>query len=130
MAPKNDPLRRSDWIQWVGPMFRAEMRCEYCGLDGRDDLAGFRQLCYGLDHLIPKSIKRDGIDDPENLVVSCAACNRRKGAFDPRDENPDGTRDNNTPRERMITNVKEYLRGDMGYHEEAWSAFRAALSNI
>jgi hypothetical protein len=56
--------------------------------------------------------------------VACSACNRRKGDFDPREYKPDGTRNNETPRERMIEKVKEYLQGDWGYHEEAWTAFR------
>ena len=113
----NDP----DWERWVGPMLRAGLRCEYCGLNGRKDANAFRQLCrFGLDHLIPRSL--GGTDAPENLVVACGFCQLRKAAYDTRDNC-----DDNTPRGRMIAKVKERLRGSWKYHDDAWTELRQML---
>jgi CRISPR/Cas system Type II protein with McrA/HNH and RuvC-like nuclease domain len=34
------------------------------------------------DHLVPRSVTQD--DSPNNIVLSCVACNRYKDTFDPR----------------------------------------------
>lgn len=61
-VPKNDRALRL--------RIRANYRCEYC----RRDLAG---EIYELDHIVPQFLGGD--DEDNNLVVSCARCNRNKG---------------------------------------------------
>jgi hypothetical protein len=122
----DDLLAHDDWSEWVEPMRRARMQCEYYGLDGTRDLASFRQMALHMDHLLPRSL--GGGHTLENLVITCWPCNLNKGAFDPRNKNADGTRDPNTPRPRMIENVREYLQGAWDYNEKAWRAFIGRLS--
>lgn len=52
-------------------------RCWWCGHVVGD--------VYDVDHRIPLS--RGGTDDPENLVISCRSCNRKKGAKLPHEWN-------------------------------------------
>jgi hypothetical protein len=102
---------------------RDNLRCVYCGLDGTKDLNAFRQLVMGFDHLVPRKII-EPVGSPENLVTCCWTCNRWKGQRDPRDLTPDGKgRDPHTPREKMIENVRSYLRSyDFEYYERARKA--------
>lgn len=58
--------------------------CRYCGEECKPYLKphGWNRVRkmsgVEIDHVIPKS--RGGTDDLDNLVVSCAPCNRRKYA--------------------------------------------------
>ena len=64
----NLPRRRpSDRISRRAVFARDRHRCQYCGSD--------RHLT--LDHVVPRS--RGGEDTWDNLVTSCAPCNRKKG---------------------------------------------------
>jgi hypothetical protein len=119
----NDPLDCEDWSAWVPVSDRDQLKCVYCGLDGKEDLSRFRQLV--LDHLVPKS--RGGEYTTDNLVTSCGPCNKAKGIYDPR-KNLDGTPNLSASPEQMIENVRTYLRGDWGYHQEARTAFIVRLS--
>lgn len=49
---------------------RDDYRCQYCGVTKGDAILTF-------DHVIPRS--RGGDTSWENIVTSCARCNRRKG---------------------------------------------------
>ena len=50
---------------------RDDFTCQYCGLHGDE---GELQI----DHIIP--VSRGGTNDINNLVTSCATCNKKKGA--------------------------------------------------
>lgn len=50
---------------------RSSHTCVYCGGDGP----------FEIDHIVPWS--RGGTSDPENLALSCRACNRTKAARTP-----------------------------------------------
>lgn len=52
---------------------RAEGRCEYCRV--HQDTSPF---AYEIDHIVAR--KHGGQTVPENLALSCLACNRRKGS--------------------------------------------------
>lgn len=54
---------------------RQRGRCYYCGKRVRDK--------YDVDHVIPLAL--GGSDGPENLVVACVSCNRKKQARHPQD---------------------------------------------
>ncbi len=61
--------------------------CHYCGID-EENLANLRAKYgfkhrFNVDHLVPRV--RGGGDNLENLVVSCADCNNRKGTMTPED---------------------------------------------
>lgn len=47
-----------------------EGKCHYCG-------AGLAEHSYTIDHVIPLS--RGGTNAPDNIVLTCAKCNERKG---------------------------------------------------
>ena len=126
MADDFEPDILDDWQYSVEVLIRDGLKCVYCGLDGTQSTAAFHQLMVH-DHLLPKS-RGGSLVDPDNLVTSCWPCNKRKGAFDPRDRLRDGKRNPNTPRERMIENVKaKCLAEDMEYWERARAALLARL---
>jgi 5-methylcytosine-specific restriction endonuclease McrA len=52
--------------------------CAYCGNDLSNDYSE-------LDHVIPRS--KGGANSPENLVVSCMECNRKKRSKTPEEAN-------------------------------------------
>lgn len=52
---------------------RADARCEYCRL--RQQHLPLERLW--IEHIIPK--QHEGDDDPSNLAMSCARCNRHRG---------------------------------------------------
>ena len=81
---------------------RDNRRCVYCGRDMIADFETF--MIVEEDHLVPKSRGGDP-DDPDNIVTSCAVCNRLKGAYKP---DFDLNFDN---RHRFIQNIREYLCG-------------------
>jgi 5-methylcytosine-specific restriction endonuclease McrA len=78
---------------WIRPerrlaiYLRDEFHCAYCG----DDLHGASPLNVTLDHLLPKSTwmqmtesEKDctglkSVNDADNLVTSCRACNSSRG---------------------------------------------------
>jgi hypothetical protein len=53
---------------------RFQLRCGYCGVSERDVGAELT-----VDHFQPRS--RGGLDEPENWVYCCHACNEFKGDF-------------------------------------------------
>ena len=55
-------------------MIRDQYQCQYCGRRPN-------QRDLNVDHVLPRS--RGGLDSWENLVVSCRACNLRKGRRTP-----------------------------------------------
>ncbi|MBV8119843.1 MAG: HNH endonuclease [Alphaproteobacteria bacterium] len=118
-----------DWTHWAEILLRDRVQCVYCGLDGTQNLQTFWQLIghHHLDDLVPR--KLGGDNTPANLVTCCWPCNRRKSDFDPRDRNPDGTLDSNTPRGRMIENVRARLRSDWDYFDKARKEFISQLAD-
>jgi len=70
-------MAKQDWPDW-DVYVRDGCCCVYCGLDGTD-IKSWRQL--QIDHLIPCCA--GGSESPENKVVACADCNRKKHGFDP-----------------------------------------------
>jgi 5-methylcytosine-specific restriction endonuclease McrA len=64
---------------------RHKGQCEYCGFD----LLSSRQVAdhlWHIDHLLPQSLYgelADLLDHPENMVLSCKACNLSKSGWDP-----------------------------------------------
>ena len=66
--------------QYFSKVFqRDNRRCVYCGRDMMVDFETFMMV--EEDHLIPRSA--GGADDEDNIVTSCAVCNRLKGAIVP-----------------------------------------------
>lgn len=59
---------------------RDQGRCVYCGLDLKADYDRFMMATE--DHLVPVSKGHKG-RDLENLILSCAVCNRLKANFVP-----------------------------------------------
>jgi len=51
---------------------RAEFRCEYCHAP-----AALFNFPFEIEHIVPTA--RGGTDDPDNLALSCRACNVFKG---------------------------------------------------
>jgi 5-methylcytosine-specific restriction endonuclease McrA len=52
---------------------RADSRCEYCRLHQADDPL----FTFHIEHIIAR--QHGGTDDPDNLALSCHACNLFKG---------------------------------------------------
>jgi 5-methylcytosine-specific restriction endonuclease McrA len=67
--------------------------CQYCG--SRSNLT--------VDHVIPRS--KGGTSNWENIVASCAPCNRRKGDRLPRQAGMDPRRAPRTPRAEIFIHV-------------------------
>lgn len=59
---------------------RDNFKCQYCGLDASKDFDMWWKANLNIDHIKPK--KHGGTNDPNNLVVSCRACNSYKGSKD------------------------------------------------
>lgn len=57
---------------------RDEYTCRYCGREGSLFHDPDRSPWH-VDHVIP--VSRGGLDAPDNLVLSCAACNIEKGTM-------------------------------------------------
>ncbi len=69
---KSERARRS-WIQAVRvELLSLNPYCWYCGCN-----LPFAEWAT-IDHLTPRS--RGGAEEPDNAVLSCKRCNRRKGA--------------------------------------------------
>ena len=68
---------------------RAKFCCEYCGKDLLTDVDTYDS--WQKDHIIP-----NGINDPDNLAVSCKTCNFIKRGTDP------STRTEATDRKSLI----------------------------
>ena len=72
---------------------RDRYRCQYCGSD--------KHLT--VDHVIPRS--KGGTSSWENIVASCAPCNRRKGDRTPAQANMHPTQAPRTPRAEIFIRV-------------------------
>lgn len=71
-----------DWVDYERVYRRDGFRCVYCGFDCGRDLDAYHQL--EVDHVLPQSKGEDEeVWRPDNLVVSCAVCNRLKSAYLP-----------------------------------------------
>jgi len=86
---------------------RDQGRCVYCGLDLMADYDRFMMATE--DHLVPESKGGKG-RDLQNLILSCAVCNRLKGNFV-----PDPALDSKKQRREYIAAVRAHImkmRGD------------------
>ena len=72
---------------------RDSWTCQYCG--SRSNLT--------VDHVIPRS--KGGASSWENIVASCAPCNRRKGDRTPRQAGMQPLRAPRTPRAEIFIHV-------------------------
>src|SRR5664279_135833 len=79
---------------------RDQGRCVYCGLDLKADYDRFMMATE--DHLVPASKGGKG-RDLENLILSCAVCNRLKANFA-----PDGI-DAKKDRRKYIAAVRKHI---------------------
>lgn len=79
---------------------RDQGRCVYCGLDLKADYDRFMMATE--DHLVPASKGGKG-RDLENLILSCAVCNRLKANFV-----PDGI-DARKDRRKYIAAVRKHI---------------------
>ena len=78
MAPSRRQLRAQELASVLA---KTRSECAYCGVDLRYDPEIAEYIPYQpwhVDHCIPLS--RGGTDTLDNLLPSCAECNRRKGA--------------------------------------------------
>jgi len=80
---------------------RDQGRCVYCGLDLKADYDRFMMATE--DHLVPASIVGKG-RDLDNLILSCAVCNRLKGHFV-----PDPAIDPKVERRKYISAVRAHI---------------------
>lgn len=116
----------NDWPDpWLKVLRRDGLRCAYCGLDGTNDVHRFRQLLYGLDHLVPRTA--GGPYSEENLVISCWACNRAKGRFNPSFEGM--PLDPEQRRLAMIERARQHLKQvDWDYYQSALDELRQRMT--
>lgn len=63
--------------EFVAFFRRFNWTCQYCGLDASKDFETWYHAVLSRDHIKPK--KHGGTDDPDNLTLSCHACNMVKG---------------------------------------------------
>ena len=70
------PIKR--WPDW-GRYIKDRCRCQYCDLDGAQDIRLYRQM--QIDHLIPDLLPDRDVE--LNKVVACRGCNCMKGSYDP-----------------------------------------------
>ncbi len=80
---------------------RDQGRCVYCGMDLKADYDRFMMATE--DHLVPQSKGAKG-RDLENLILSCAVCNRLKANFV-----PDPPIDPKTDRRKYISTVRAHI---------------------
>ena len=76
-------------------LLRDDYTCQYCNLKG--------ERLMTVDHVIPRS--KGGPSSWENIVASCAPCNRRKGDRLPRQANMHPRRAPRTPRAEIFIHV-------------------------
>jgi len=103
--PRHSPRRK---ITRRAVFARDDWTCQYCG--SRSNLT--------VDHVIPRS--RGGSSDWENIVASCAPCNRRKGNLLLRNS---GMRLNRVPR---TPNPNVFIQVASPTIPAAWQAYLAA----
>jgi len=72
---------KGDWVDYERIYRRYRYRCVYCGFDCSADLDSYHQL--EVDHVIPVSEDGDAAWHEDNMVASCAVCNRIKSSFVP-----------------------------------------------
>jgi 5-methylcytosine-specific restriction endonuclease McrA len=87
---------------------RDDWTCQYCG--SRSNLT--------VDHVVPRS--KGGPSSWENIVASCAPCNRRKGSSSPRQVGMHLTREPRTP------NPNVFIQVSSPTIPAAWRAYLAA----
>jgi 5-methylcytosine-specific restriction endonuclease McrA len=80
---------------------RDQGRCVYCGLDLKADYDRFMMATE--DHLVPAS-KAGKVRELDNLILSCAVCNRLKSNYIPEPEI-----DPKLERRKYITDVRAYI---------------------
>lgn len=80
---------------------RDQGRCVYCGLDLKADYDRFMMATE--DHLVPAKIAGKS-RDLENLILSCAVCNRLKADYVPTSEI-----DPMKERRKYIADVRTYI---------------------
>ena len=81
---------------------RDDFTCQYCGLHGDE-----KEL--QIDHIIP--VSRGGTNDINNLVTSCATCNKKKGARCAQDKQAPDAKKLDSLAEALHTTVA-YLSGE------------------
>jgi 5-methylcytosine-specific restriction endonuclease McrA len=91
-------------------MLRDQYQCQYCGRrpSARD---------LNVDHVLPRS--RGGADSWENLVISCRACNLRKGRRTPAEASMTLLSVPQRPRWSTATQIRLVMREPI----EEWQPF-------
>jgi len=70
--PQEKPLTRKEGLEIL---FRDRFCCQYCGLDGTENLQN--ALMMTVDFVTPRA--QGGKKTPKNLVAACRSCNLLKG---------------------------------------------------
>ena len=100
-------------------------KCEYCGLD----LLSSRQVAdhlWHIDHLLPQSLYGELanlLDHPENMVLSCEACNLGKSDWDPNGDPIVYSRSGSLTveqRGKLLSRAKEYVRERNSLRDEVF----------
>lgn len=98
---------------------RSGGKCTYCGVD---IFADWHQYALAaIDHLLPQSPFPELAMEQDNLVLSCAACNHTKRAFNPlpKDETISDMRQYlASNRETLIARTKEYITNKVKVMDE------------
>lgn len=108
----------------VSPVLRAVIRERFLGMCG---YCGVSEIDIGneldIDHYQPRT--RGGGDDPGNLVYTCPACNRFKGAYWPADDAPDDVRLLNPNSNDVDVHIAETVSGRLvGLTTRGWFHIR------
>lgn len=62
--PRFKPLKQTKWNPNAECEVKRGTRCRLCNIEGRLDL----------HHIVPRSLSRLGLDDPDNLIGLCRSC--------------------------------------------------------
>ena len=130
MKAKIKELEKKDWPEisaaaWV----RTDGRCAYCGADILENVTTYS--AGETEHILPKSKYENRHWEILNTTLACKRCNNAKGTWDPNEDDPIVTDENEKitkeQHEALIGRVKNCIKEKIATTNEEFEMAKAII---